>query len=511
MKENWRKNGQNMQFNSIHFMIFFPIILAFYFVIPKKLRHMWLLVASYYFYMSWNPKYAILIAASTILSYISGLLIEKNKSSDNEHKPYRTKIILTMCLFANLCILAIFKYGNFLVETLNKILQPLHIGIINHRFDFLLPVGISFYTFQALGYIIDVYRQDIKAEKSLIRFALFVSFFPQLVAGPIERSKNLLVQIDNISDIKLWNAKRVTSGSILMIWGLFMKMVIADRISILVDTVFDNYLMYGSTELCLAAISFAIQIYCDFGSYSLIAIGASKIMGIELMENFNTPYFAKSIQDFWNRWHISLSTWFRDYLYIPMGGNRKGTLRKSINKMLVFLISGLWHGASWHFVVWGGLHGFYQIAADFFAPFRQKWIKKLNINTHCFSWSLLQVIITFGLVDFAWIFFRSDSILDALRLLKRILIRPTPWLLFNGGIFQLGLDRIEMNILMFSLLLLVLVDLIRYKQKITIDIFLMEQNLWFEWLVIIVLIVMIFIFGEYGPTFDAQQFIYFQF
>lgn len=492
-------------------MIFFPIVLIAYFLIPRKLRKLWLLFASYYFYMSWNPQYAFLILASTALSYTGGLLIEKYRFSDNEFKPYRAKITLIICLSSSLYILAIFKYGNFFIDTLNNILQYLHIGVIEQHFDFLLPVGISFYTFQALGYIIDVYRQDIKAEKNFLQFALFVSFFPQLVAGPIERSKNLLVQIQEIANTKLWDAKRVTSGSILMIWGFFMKMVIADRISILVNTVYDNYLMYGSTELCLATIFFAIQIYCDFGSYSLIAIGASKIMGITLMENFNTPYFAQNIKDFWGRWHISLSTWFRDYLYFPLGGNRKGTIRKNINKMLVFLISGLWHGASWHFVVWGGLHGFYQIAADVLNPFRHKLISKLNIKTNCFSWKLLQIFITFGLVDFAWIFFRSDSILDALRLLKRILIRPTPWLLFNGGIFQLGLDRVEMNILIFSLLLLVLVDLIKYKKKASIDIFLMEQNIWFEWSAIIVLIVMIFTFGEYGPTFDAQQFIYFQF
>lgn len=501
-----------MQFNSMHFMFFFPIILLVYFVIPKKMRKLWLLITSYYFYMSWNPQYAVLIAASTIFTYISALLIERSRSANNKkmHKG-GGKIVLALCVFGNLSILGVFKYGNFLIQTMDRIARHLHIGMINHRFDFLLPVGISFYTFQALGYVIDVYRQDIKAEKNLLQFALFVSFFPQLVAGPIERSKSLLVQIQSIEKLKLWNASRVTSGSILMVWGLFMKMVIADRISIPVDRVFDHYFMYGSIELCFAAVLFAIQIYCDFGSYSLIAIGASKIMGIELMENFNTPYFAISIRDFWNRWHISLSSWFRDYLYIPLGGNRKGVVRKNINKMVVFLVCGLWHGANWHFVVWGGIHGFYQIMGDVFASSYQKWIDKFHVNTKCFSWRFLQTIVTFGLVDFAWIFFRSDSIMDALRFVKRILIRPTPWSLFDGSLYQLGLDRVEMNILLFSLILLFLIDLIRYRKKMLIDAFLMEQNLWFEWMAVIVLIVMIFIYGEYGPTFDAQQFIYFQF
>ena len=504
-----------MLFNSIDFMIFFPIVVAVYFVIPKSLRGggrtAWLLIASYYFYMSWNPAYALLIAGSTLVTFISGILIERCSGAEDSQNNHYKRMVLILCLMINLGILGVFKYGNFLIDSANEVLSIFHITTISRRFDLLLPVGISFYTFQALGYIIDVYRNDIKAEKNIVRYALFVSFFPQLVAGPIERSKNLLSQIQNISKIKLWNAKRVTSGAILMVWGYFMKMVIADRVSLLVDTVFDNYRMYGSTELIIAAIGFSIQIYCDFGSYSLIAIGAAKIRGFELMENFNTPYFAHNIRDFWSRWHISLSTWFRDYLYIPLGGNRKGKVRKAANLMIVFLVSGLWHGADWRFVAWGGIHGFYQVAADFLQPYRVKIQEKLKIKTNCFSWSFLQVIVTFGLVAFAWIFFRSDSIADALRFIKRIFMKPTPWLLFNGGIFKLGLDRVEMNILVFSILLLILVDLVRYKKKVTIDVFLMEQNLWFEWAAVMGIIVMIFIFGEYGASFDAQQFIYFQF
>lgn len=500
-----------MQFNSVDFMIFFPIILAIYFIIPKKIRSIWLLVASYYFYMSWNAQYAILIGSSTLITYFSGLLMEKFDSEGAGNSRVRKKITMILCAVINLCILAVFKYSNFVIDTINSLLNVLHIAVIDKKIDLLLPVGISFYTFQALGYIIDVYRGDIDAERNLFRYALFVSFFPQLVAGPIERSGNLLSQMRNIENLKLWNAKRVTSGAILMVWGFFMKMVIADRVSILVNTVFDNYRMYGSTELILAAIGFTIQIYCDFASYSIIAIGAAKIMGFELMENFNTPYFARNIRDFWGRWHISLSTWFKDYLYIPLGGNRRGRMRKAINMMIVFLVSGLWHGAEWSFVVWGGIHGFYQVVSDMFQGIRSKIIEKMNIKTDCLSWKLLQTIETFVLVVFAWIFFRADTIKDALRFIKRIVVKPTPWLLFNGGIYGLGLDRVEMNILIFSVLLLLLMDLIRYRKKQTIDVFLMEQNLWFEWLVIIGLIVMIFIFGEYGPMFDAQQFIYFQF
>lgn len=269
--------------------------------------------------------------------------------------------------------------------------------------------------------------------------------------------------------------------------------------------------MYGSTELILAVVGFAIQIYCDFGSYSMIAIGAAKILGFELMENFNTPYFARSIRDFWGRWHISLSTWFRDYLYIPLGGNRKGKVRKAINLMIVFLVSGLWHGANWSFVIWGGIHGFYQVIADVLKTPREQIRSAMKIKTDCISWKLLQTFITFGLVTFAWIFFRADTVMDAFGYISRMMLRPTPWILFNGGIYQLGLERVEWNILLISLLILILVDLVRYNKGQTLDLFLFEQNVWFEWLVVIVLIVFVFTYGEYGPSFDPQQFIYFQF
>ncbi len=497
-----------MEFNSINFMIFFPVVLALYFVIPKALRQIWLLAASYYFYMSWNARYALLIAASTLITYVSGIAIERYRDSG---RTGRRLTVLFSCLGINLGILLFFKYGNFLIASLDRGLELLHIGSVDQRLYFLLPVGISFYTFQALGYTIDVYRGDVRAETNLIRYALFVSFFPQLVAGPIERSKNLLSQMQNIAEIKLWNARRVTSGTILMIWGFFVKMVIADRAAVLVNTVFDNYRMYGSTELVLAAVFFALQIYCDFGSYSLIAIGAAKIMGFELMENFNTPYFACSIRDFWSRWHISLSTWFRDYLYIPLGGNRRGRVRKSVNIMIVFLASGLWHGADWSYVVWGGIHGAYQVIGDYLASFREKCIRKLRVNTACFSWKFLQTTVTFILVVFAWIFFRADSIGDAFHYIRRIWVRPTPWVLFNGEIFTLGLDRPEMNILFVAICMLGLVDLVRYRKKMTLDVFLMQQNLWFRGGVMIGLVVLIFVCGKYGVGFDPQQFIYFQF
>ena len=498
-----------MQFHSVTFMVFFPLVLAVYFIIPKRLRMYWLLLASYYFYMSWSARYAILIGGSTVVTYCSALLFSRFTEQENGSK--RKNAVLIACLCINLGILAIFKYGNFGIDSLNRILTLFGLSLIPGRLHFLLPVGISFYTFQALGYMIDVYRGDVEAEKNFFRYALFVSFFPQLVAGPIERSKNLLAQMREIETLRLWDMRRITSGAILMTWGFFMKMVIADRASILADTVFNRYRMYGRTELVLAVICFAIQIYCDFGSYSMIAIGAARIMGFRLMENFNAPFFSGSIREFWGRWHISLGTWFRDYLYIPLGGSRNGIVKKSVNTMIVFVASGLWHGANWSFVVWGALHGMYQVAGDLSARFFDRLLSGLHVKTDCFSWQLLRTVRTNILFLLSLIFFRADSVSDACSILKRIVTRPTPWLLFDGGIFTLGLDRTELGILLLSVVILFAVDLIRFRKQQMPDDFLFSQNVWFEWFVVAGLILMIVTFGEYGPAFDAKQFIYFQF
>ena len=257
-------------------------------------------------------------------------------------------------------------------------------------------MGISFYTFQALSYTMDVYRKDIYAEHNFFKYALFVSFFPQLVAGPIERSKNLLIQIN---EKHKFDFERVRSGLLLMLYGYFQKVVLAEYLALVVDSVYNTYSERTGFQLLVATICFAFQIYCDFGSYSNIAVGSARIMGFRLMENFNTPYFAVSVSDFWRRWHISLSTWFRDYLYIPLGGNRKGKVRKWMNQMIVFLVSGLWHGASWHFVIWGGMNGAYQVVGEWMRPYKEKAVKMLKIDTAAPSHKLLKMLVTFGLVD----------------------------------------------------------------------------------------------------------------
>lgn len=494
-----------MLFNSIDFLVFFPIVVLIYFIVPKKVKYIWLLIASYYFYMSWDAKYVVLIMFSTVVTYFSGILIDKAQSIRQK------KLVVAVSFLANLLVLGFFKYFDFFIHNLNRILTAAHIRLIDNPFSFLLPVGISFYTFQALSYTMDVYRGKAAPEKNLLKYALFVSFFPQLVAGPIEKTENLLRQINESGRKKMISFDKFVSGFALMLWGLFMKMVVADRIAVFVDGVFRQLYMAGTVETVLAAAAFAIQIYGDFAGYSAVAIGAARIMGFELTENFNAPYFADSIGDFWHRWHISLSTWFRDYLYIPLGGNRKGKFRKYCNLMITFLISGLWHGAAWTFVIWGGIHGLYQVAGDLLKPVRKKINTLLKVRTNVFSYKLGKIITTFMLVDFAWIFFRAESMGQIRLFLNRMFTRFNPWVLFDESLFGYGIDRKEWGILAAALLIMFVVDLLRYKKNVNFGDFLVKQNLWFQYAVLFLLIVSILIYGEYGINFDSNQFIYFQF
>lgn len=491
-----------MLFNSQEFLIFFPIVVLVYYVIPKKIKYIWLLITSYYFYMCWNVKYVILIAFSTIITWLSGILLEKTEEK------FKKNLIVVLSFGINLSILGFFKYLDFVLANINGVASLFGFPVIEKPFDFLLPVGISFYTFQALSYTMDVYRKEIKAEKNIFKYALFVSFFPQLVAGPIERSKNLLMQIEDLDKKILFNFDKVVSGLWIMLFGFFQKIVIADRIAILVDTVFDSWELYGGVELLIAAFSFSLQIYCDFASYSTIAIGAAKILGFELMENFDTPYFALNIKDFWRRWHISLSTWFKDYLYIPLGGNRKGKVRTYINLMITFLVSGLWHGADWTYVIWGGIHGVYQIVES-----------ELNKLLHFFKISFkdsfglkcLQMLRTFLLTSFAWIFFRAETLSQAIGFIKNIFLKFNLSSFVPESLFSMGLSAMEMHILFFALFFMFFVSIMKYIRKQSFDVFMKEQCFMFQCMVAVAVFAYILLFGIYGPGYDASQFIYFQF
>lgn len=494
-----------MNFNSYEFLVFLPVVVLLYFVIPKKVRWIWLLISSYFFYMCWNVSYALLMATSTLITWLSGILIEKADSIADEKKRKRLKKLWVGLSFGiNLAILFFFKYFTFAAESINAVFGS---QIFTLHFDILLPVGISFYTFQALGYTMDVYRKELPAEKNFFFYALFVSFFPQLVAGPIERSANLLPQLKKATSP---NGDNIRKGLLLMGYGFIQKMVIADRIALFVNAVYNgNINVQSGSVLLLATLLFGIQIYCDFCGYSNIARGAAQILNINLMQNFNTPYFATSVRDFWRRWHISLSTWFKDYLYFPLGGSKKGTFRKYLNTAIVFLVSGLWHGANFTFVIWGALHGFYQIMGDVLKPVREFFKKLLHIEDGRFFTRLLQMGLTYSLVNFAWIFFRANTLKDAFTVIKNIFTNFELGRLFDQRFMFEIMSRSEFNVLIFALIILFLVSFV--SQKFDIREKIEAQPLVFRWAIYICVILTVMIFGVYGPEYVPSDFIYFQF
>ncbi len=489
-----------MLFNSLQFLIFFPVVTLLYFLIPQRVKYIWLLAASYYFYMCWNPEYALLIAASTVVTYLSGIMIGRQRSE------ILKKLTVAASFTINLSILFYFKYFYFTMDNINAIRSMLHMTALTPKFDVILPVGISFYTFQALSYTVDVYRKDVEPEKNILKYALFVSFFPQLVAGPIERSKNLLKQVNEEHH---FDYERVRCGLLVMLWGFFQKLVIADRAAVLVNTVYNDLGSFGGIMIAIATLAFALQIYCDFASYSLIAKGAARVMGFELMDNFLQPYFSTSISEFWRRWHISLSGWFRDYLYIPLGGNRKGSIRKYFNLMAVFLVSGLWHGASWHYVVWGAIHGVYQVVGGVTEKLRIKISDAFGINRERIQYRCFQGLITFMLVSFAWIFFRSADLPEAVFAIRSIFTDFRPWSVYDGGLLTMGLDAPNIMVLLAALAVLVCVSIFGKKGRSVYE--LEKMHLLARWPMYLILLFAVLIFGIYGPGYEASQFIYFQF
>lgn len=387
-----------MLFNSFEFLYFFPIVVFLYFILPQKLKIIFLLIASCIFYAIYKVEYILILFFLIVVDYAAAFFIAKAKGR-------RRKIYLLISIVANLGILFYFKYFNFFFESLSPLL---HYNF--PKLSLLLPLGLSFHTFQAMSYTIEVYRKKQKPEKNFFMYALYVMFFPQLVAGPIERPQHLLQQF---KENHYFDYERVTNGLKLMAWGFFKKLVIADKLALFVDPIYNNNpVSQSGASFILATILFSYQIYCDFSGYSDIAVGTAQVLGFRLVNNFNNPYFANSPSDFWRRWHISLSSWMRDYIYIPLGGNKVPFYRWPINILITFVLSGLWHGASWTFVIWGALHGLYIIASTFLA----KLFNKISLGRTVLRWKisfLLQIIATFCLVNYAWIFFRAKNILDA--------------------------------------------------------------------------------------------------
>jgi D-alanyl-lipoteichoic acid acyltransferase DltB (MBOAT superfamily) len=445
-----------MLFNSVQFIIFFPTVVAIYFLLPHRHRWVLLLAASYYFYAAWKLEYTLLIFTSTAVDYVVA-----RQMARTEHLAQR-RIYLGISLLVNLGLLFGFKYFNFFNESLRATFNLFNIFYNVPAFQLLLPVGISFYTFQTLSYVVDVYRGKVAPERHFGIYALYVAFFPQLVAGPIERATHLLPQFHQRMT---FDQARIASGLRLILWGMFKKVVIADRLALYVNQVYDQPSNHGALTLLLASYFFAFQIYCDFSGYSDIAIGVARVMGFNLMENFRQPYMARSIAGFWRRWHISLSTWFRDYVYIPLGGNRVPQWRWYSNLFIVFLVSGLWHGAAWHFVVWGTLHGLLVVVEVALSGATLWGARRLGREEPLRVPATISIFATFHLVLFTWIFFRANTLADALLIVGRLLTGAgtnswaalyTPWV-------AAGVDPAwEMSL---SVALIVLLELIQWTER----------------------------------------------
>lgn len=502
-----------MTFTSYQFFIFLPVVLVIYFLIPGKLRVGWLLLVSVVFIVHFNPRYLFPLLLSAVISYGTGLILDRmNRIAEKKEKARKKKKAILICgIIVAVGILSIYKYWDFFLENMNAVLRLWGKEEFSDSFSLILPVGISYYTFQVISYIVDIYYEKLQAERNFIYYLLYISFFPKIISGPIERADGFLGQIHACSKWRLWDWNRVSSGIILMIWGYFQKLVIADRLLIFVDEVYKNYSQYGSVELVLGAALFFIQVYADFIGYMNIAQGMARIMGFTLKDNFNAPYFAKSVREYWGRWHISLSTWLRDYIYIPLGGNRKGVIRKNINLLVTFLISGLWHGASWNFVFWGGIHGIYQVAEYCLQPVVELVNHKLHTKTESFGYQLMQVIKTLILNIVAIIFFKSATVKDACIYIKRMFIKWDPWVLFDGSLYNLGIDAKDFKVLLIALVLFFVIDWMKYKSGEQIDSWLSGQCIWFRWGFLFMLLLAVIVFGAYGSVYDAENFIYFQF
>lgn len=476
-----------MLFNSFHFVFFFIVVTTVYFSIPYTKRWMWLLAASCYFYMAFIPIYILILAFTIIIDYAAGIYIERSEGR-------RRKLYLIASLVANIGTLCFFKYFNFFNDNLSAVLGVFDQKNPINNLSILLPIGLSFHTFQAMSYTIEVYRGNQKAEKHLGIYALYVMFYPQLVAGPIERPQNLLYQFRQKHD---FDSSRVFSGLKQMLWGVFKKVVVADRLAIFVDNAYDYHSQQSGVALALATVFFSFQIYCDFSGYSDIALGSAKVMGFDLMKNFNRPNFSRSTAEFWKRWHISLSTWFKDYLYFPLGGNRVAVPRRYVNLMIVFLISGFWHGANWTYVVWGGINGLFLVFGLLFKKQSAAFWKFTGIQRFPAFYTALHIGITFLLISFSRVFFRSQSLDQAFAIIKKIFS-------FSGSLLNESITTL--TYCFFAIAFLLAVEL-RHEFKMPAFTWQIRRNYWARNAYYAILVLLILLVGVY----DGGQFIYFQF
>lgn len=427
-----------MIFNSFNFIVLFPLIFLLYYIIParyQKVRNLFLLITSYALYASWKPICVLVLLGVTLVTYGGGRFLSL-ELLDNKKKKQRAVWLLSLL---SLLPLLLFKYYNFLNDSLSEGLAAIGLNFTMPGLNWAIPIGISFFTFQALSYMLDVYHGRIKAEKNLLDYALFVSFFPSILSGPINKASLMLPQIKNLR--KYFDYNQAVGGLKILLWGMFMKVVVADRVALYADTVFPEYIHYTGLSCFVASVMYTIQIYTDFAGYSLMALGVGKILGFELTENFRRPYFAVSVTDFWRRWHISLSTWLKDYVYIPLGGSRCSKFRNYWNIFITFLVSGIWHGANWTFVVWGIWHGLFQI------------VEKAIGQQKCdYGWlgKTIKILITFLLVNFAWIFFRMPTLADACGVIGRIFDFSLPMTVYMHGFTATFYIALGVAILLFK-------------------------------------------------------------
>jgi len=487
-----------MLFNSFQFLVFFPIATLIYFLLPHKFRWFHLLLASCLFYCAFIPVYILILFFTIIIDYIAGILIERTIGP-------KRKYYLVLSLISNIGILLFFKYCNFFIYNFNTLLHTINSPSYLSFINIILPIGLSFHTFQAMSYTIEVYRGNQKVEKHFGIYALYVMFYPQLVAGPIERPQNMIHQFYEKKKVEYAN---VSDGLKFMLWGMFKKVVIADRLASFTDPVFNFPKHYSPAILLIAAIFFSFQIYCDFSGYSDIAIGAARVMGFKLMTNFNRPYNSKTISEFWKRWHISLSTWFKDYLYIPLGGNRVAIPRTYFNLFIVFLVSGFWHGASWTFIIWGAIHGGYLIFAIITQKARHRVNTALKLTSIKSLYNFIQITTTFCLVTLAWVFFRAKKVNDAFYIIKNIFIAIKQLfdkLIFHKTLpFNLPVSLREFALAFWAILFLEVVHLLqRHNHFETLK----SSPIYVRWTVYYFLVFIIAYFG----VFENREFIYFQF
>lgn len=471
------------------FAIFMVVVFCLYWAIPHKFRWILLFVSSYYFYMSWNPKYVVLILLTTVVSYVAGILLERAEKATIK------KFIVAITLIICFGVLFFFKYFNFFSESVTNVLRSFSLHVNPVMLNVLLPVGISFYTFQTLGYVIDVYRGTTPAEHHFGIYATFISFFPQLVAGPIERSNNLLPQIKSE---KTFDYDTAMYGMRQMLWGFFKKIAVADVVAVYVDAIYGDLTSSTGFDMAIAISFFTVQIYCDFSGYSDIAIGTAKLLGVELMQNFKSPYFSKSIKEFWSRWHISLSTCFRDYVYIPMGGNRCSRMRCSFNLLTTFLLSGLWHGANWTFVFWGLLHGIAQVLES--TVFK---IKNKTEDNKCKK--VVKTLLVFVFANITWVFFRAESISDAFYVLKSTFVGVGDLATYLHT--NLGPDRISLLFILVTIIIVAIFDWISLTRDVIYEIGKWQKPI----RVTIEYVIIVFIGIALINSTGSNQFVYFQF